>query len=105
MIHCNQNDWDRFYALRGKVFDAIRKIVEDPEYDGYHKSYEGAMDVTFSFDNYFQADNVTDTWRVKIELHCYLLVDGRHADWTGRTFTEALDEAEEGINRILEENE
>ena len=40
---------------------------------------------------------------VIIKLHCYLLIDGRHKEWYGRTFEEALDKAEAGINTILEE--
>ena len=97
-----ERDWQRFFKLRQRVFDAIEKIVTDPEDDGHHKSYEGAMDVTFCFDNYFNADNTYDTELVKIELHCYLLINGRHEEWEGRTFSEALDKAEEGINFLLE---
>ena len=35
-------DWKRFFKLREKVFNKIKEVDE-----GYHKSYEGAMDVTF----------------------------------------------------------
>lgn len=99
------NEWQRFFKLRQRVFDAIRNIVEDPEDDGHHKSYEGAMDVTFCFNNYFNADDVKDLALVKIELHCYLLIDGRHEEWYGNTFAEALDKAERGIDRIVGEYE
>lgn len=99
------NEWKRFFVLRERVFDAIRRIVEDPEDDGYHKSYEGAMDVTFCFDNYFNADDVKDLACVKIELHCYLLINGRHEEWWGNTFAEALDKAERGIEDIVSEYE
>ena len=96
-------NWKRFFALRRRVFDAIDSIVNDPDDDGYHKSYEGAMDVTFCFDNYFNADNDEHAIAgVKIELHCYLLINGRHEEWWGDTFEEALDKAEAGINDILE---
>lgn len=98
----NEQNWQRFFDLRRKVFKAIEKIVTDPEDDGYHKSYEGAMDVTFCFDNYFEAEDVTDVELVKIELHCYLLVNGRHAEWYGKTFAEALDKAEKDIDRIID---
>lgn len=96
-------NWKRFFALRRRVFDAIDSIVNDPDDDGYHKSYEGAMDVTFCFDNYFNADNDERAIvAVKIELHCYLLINGRHEEWWGDTFEEALDKAEAGIDTILE---
>lgn len=90
-------DWKRFYQLRKKVFDKIREID-----DGYHKSYEGAMDVTFCFKNIYEADSIEDVDVVKIELHCYLLINGRHESWEGKTFKEALDKASIGINRLIE---
>lgn len=93
--------WRRFYRLRERVFAAIDKIVNDPEDDGHHKSYEGAMDVAFHFGDYFTSNNVFEVEFVNIELHCYLLVNGRHKEWTGRTFAEALDKAEAGIEEIL----
>jgi len=97
-------EWARFYALRRRVFDAIDHIVNDPEDDGCHKSYEGAMDVRLCFDNYFNAKDVTDVAFVEIELHCYLLINGRHMTWSGKTFKEALDNAEEGIELLLQQN-
>lgn len=98
-------DWERFFVLRQRVFSAIDKIVNDPEDDGYHKSYEGAMDVKFCFDNYFEADDVYSIACVEIELHCYLLINGRHEVWYGNTFEEALDKAERDIDKMLEEYE
>lgn len=95
-------EWQRFFKLRQRVFNAIEKIVTDPENDGCHKGHEGAMEVTFCFDNYFNADNSYDTYWVGIELNCCLLLDGTRMWWGGRTFTEALDEAEEDINFLLE---
>ena len=87
-----QEEWDRFYRLRQRVFDLIRE-----EDDGYHKSYEGAMDVRICFDSIFEADNVRDVSFVEIELHCYLLVNGRHISWDGNTFTQALDKFEDWV--------
>ena len=92
-----EQDWIRFFALRQRIFDAIKKVDE-----GYHKSYEGAMDVEFSFQNIYEAEDVTDTVLVRISLHCYLLVNGRHIEWTGHTFKEALDKASEDIEDILQ---
>ena len=98
----NDTNWERFFTLRKRVFDAIKKIVEDPEDDGHHKSYEGAMDVTFSYGDYFTSSDEKDLDGVIIKLHCYLLIDGRHEEWWGKTFEEALDKATVGINHILE---
>lgn len=98
----DDTNWARFFTLRKRVFDAIKKIVEDPEDDGYHKSYEGAMDVTFCFDNYFGSEDEYSLECVCIKLHCYLLINGRHEEWCGKTFEEALDKATVGINHILE---
>ena len=94
-------DWERFFKLRRRVFDAIEKIVTDPEDDGHHKSYEGAMELTFCYGDYFTSEDEKELNAVKIELHCYLLVDGRHMEWWGSTFKEALDKAEAGIDTIL----
>lgn len=89
------NNWERFFDLRRKIFKAIDKVD-----DGYHKSYEGAMDVRFIFNNYFESKNIDDLECVEIELHCYLLVNGRHITWTGKTFEEALTKAEEWFDNI-----
>jgi len=88
-------EWERFYGLRQRVFDLIRKID-----DGYHKSYEGAVDVRICFDNIFEADSVRDVSFVEIELHCYLLVNGRHITFDGKTFRQALDKFEAWISHI-----
>lgn len=94
-------DWERFYKLRQRVFDLIKKVD-----DGYHKSYEGAIDLTFGFDNIYEADDVKDLSFIQIELHCYLLVNGRHISFDGKTFGEALNKFEhwieytEGIENI-----
>lgn len=92
-------EWKRFYRLRQRVFDLIRKVD-----DGYHKSYEGSVDVRICFENIFEAETVKDIGFVEIELHCYLLINGRHISWDGNTFTEALDKFEDWVN-FIEENE
>lgn len=92
-----QEEWERFYGLRQRVFDLIGKID-----DGYHKSYEGAIDVRICFDNIYEADNVRDVSFVEIELHCYLLINGRHMSWDGRTFTQALDKFEDWLKNTEE---
>ena len=93
----SEEEWERFYGLRQRVFDLIEKVD-----DGYHKSYEGAIDVRICFDNIYEADNVRDVSFVEIELHCYLLVNGRHISWDGKTFSETLDKFEDWIKDIEE---
>ena len=93
----SEEEWERFYGLRQRVFDLIEKVD-----DGYHKSYEGAIDVRICFDNIYEADNVRDVSFVEIELHCYLLVNGRHISWNGETFSEALDKFEDWLKDIEE---
>ena len=90
-----ENEMERFYRLRQRIFDVIREVDE-----GYHKSYEGAMDVTFSFKNIYEAKDIKDIESVTIELHCYLLVNGRHIRWEGRTLKEALDKVENYIDTL-----
>ena len=89
---CSYGGWERFYRLRKRVFDMIRKVD-----DGYHKSYEGAIDVRTCFDSIFEDENATGIGFVEIELHCYLLVNGRHITFYGKTFNEALDKFEDWI--------
>ena len=88
-------DWERFYGLRQRVFDLIKWAD-----DGYHKSYEGAVDVRIGFDNIYESDSIRDVEYVEIELHCYLLVNGRHITWGAENFTEALDRFEEWIEEL-----
>ena len=95
----NTEDWERFFKLRETVFEKIRAVD-----DGYHKSYEGAMDVLFGFNNVFESKSVRDTDVVEIELHCYLLLPNRHMKWAGKTFKEALDKAEYDLKWILDLN-
>ena len=87
----------RFYMLRQRLFDLIRAVD-----NGYHKSYEGAIDINFSFPNIFESSgNPEPAELVRIELHCYLLCSGRHEEFTGHSFEEALDKFE----RWIEERE
>ena len=86
----NSTERERFLAFRKRVFDLIKKTD-----DGYHKSYEGAMDVRYSYSNIYESEeNVECLDFVEIELHCYLLVNGRHITWGGRTFDRAMEKAE-----------
>lgn len=91
MVFTNE-EWERFYRLRERVFDLIREVD-----DGYHKSYEGAVDVRICFDNIYEADDVRDVSFIEIELHCYLLVNGRHISFNGHSFKEAMDKFEDWL--------
>lgn len=89
-------DFSRFYALRKRLFDLIRYVD-----DGYHKSYEGALDICFSFPCIFESKgNPEPEESVRIELHCYLLCEGWHKEFVGRSFDECLDKFEAWLNRV-----
>ena len=83
----NEKDFYRFDRLRDRVFKLIEKELEDDD-GGCHKSYEGAIDLTISYPNYFEQENEP---YCQIELHCYLLINGRHITFDGETMKDALD--------------
>ena len=93
----DEKDFRRFFKFRKDVFRLIEKVDE-----GYHKSYEGAVDLKFCYQNIYEAKNVEDIDCVEIELHCYLLVNGRHIAWEGKTLSEALDKAEAWLKHVTE---
>ena len=90
----SQRDFARFAQLRSRFLRLVRKVD-----DGYHKSYEGAMDLTFGFPNIFETErskeNAPDF--VRLTVHCYLVIDGRHKEYTGDTLGECLDRFYEDI--------
>lgn len=94
---------ERFLNLRKKLFEAIRRELED---DNGCKSYEGALEVTLCFPNYFD-DEYCDECVVYyvIELHCYVIGPGRHYRWDGRSFDVALRKAERDIYSWIGEME
>lgn len=98
------DEFTRFYKLRERLFALIRKVDE-----GYHKSYEGALDVTLSFPSIYESDDIhAPPDKVTIELHCYLLCNGRHETFSGYSFGECLYEFERWISqreRMYGENE
>jgi hypothetical protein len=89
------NEKERFLTLRKKLFEAIG--IELAEDNGC-KSYEGALEVTLCFPNYFE-DEYCDEGVILyvIELHCYVLGPSRHYRWDGRSFDVALRKAERDI--------
>lgn len=96
----SEQEFSRFFKFREKVFDLIRKVD-----DGYHKSYEGAVDLRLSYENIYEADSIYDIAYVEIELHCYLLVNGRHITFGGYTFDEAMRKAEAWLKNTIKNEE
>lgn len=93
-----ENDVTAFFALRQRVFSAVRNMRRKGEYG---KVYEGAMRIQIDFgdadDERFQ--------RFIIHLDCYLIGPARHYDWEGQTFREALKKAEKDIDKWIKETE
>ena len=94
-MNITNEEWERFYSLRQRVFDLIRK-----EDDGIHKSYEGAMDVRMSYWDIYRSKDIKDISFVEIELHCYLLLNKRHRTFSGETFTLAMDDLERWLKNM-----
>lgn len=92
--------FERFCNLRKRVAKAIHEeLIEAP----CHKSYEGTWEITVGYPDYFDDDTATagpDFYR--IVLHCYVLGPGRHYNWDGRTFEQALDACEKAVNSWIE---
>ena len=84
-------EWERFYALRTRLFELIMAVDE-----GYHKSYEGTLEVTVRFQNIYEAEQgaASPPYDFLLAVHCYLLIDGRHEKFEGETFSECLDQFE-----------
>lgn len=80
-------EWnDRMITLRKRLFGLIRAVDE-----GYHKSYEGALDITISLPGIFDSE---DDVAFKIEISCYLLCYGRGETFRGESMEECLDQFE-----------
>ena len=91
----------RFYALRSKVADMIRRALE---IDNMCKSYEGTWEITTSYRDYFEDETGTlPPNYVAITLHCYVLGPSRHYTWEGKSFAEALSKCEYDISCWKEE--
>ena len=87
-----EKEYKRFEKLRTRLFSTIS--FENQLSGGYHKSYEGALEIGLSFLGYFD-DEKPPTWN--IHLSCYLLCTGRGEDFAGKTFNLCLDRLEEFI--------
>lgn len=91
-----EQEWERFYSLRNRLFTLIAVALHE---DPYCKSYEGAIDLDISFPNYFETDSAYGPPEYfGIELHCYILINGRHETYKGKTFSQCLDKLENNIS-------
>jgi hypothetical protein len=88
------DDMLRVTRAQQRIF---RCIEDELRQDGHHKSYEGAIEISLSLPNYFE-QSTSPQWT--ISLHCYLLLDGRHQSWSGRTLPEAIAKMEAAIDPI-----
>jgi hypothetical protein len=86
----SENDLIRIEKLREKVFDHIKKSLEEC---GHCKSYEGAVRIVYP--TYFTRGD-PDCWG--LELHCYLIGPSRHYEWRGNILAVCIDKAEKDIN-------
>ena len=92
-----KNENDLFQAFRQKVFGYIEKQLQ---VDGHHKSYEGAIDLSYCYPNYFEQDRGV---MVVIELHCYLIGPTRHYKWYGDSVVKCLLEANKDLDGWIRE--
>lgn len=91
----------KFLTLRKKVAKYIEEYLEE---DCGHKSYEGTWELLVSYPNYFEDETASappDFFQ--ITLHCYVLGPGRHYDWSGKTWSEALARCQHDIEQWLSE--
>lgn len=83
---------ERFLAFRKHVFEELKKYFENDE-DGHHKSYEGAMSISFNYPDYFIAGNEHEIDDILLTLDCYVIGPSRHYQWRGKTFDEVVSKA------------
>ena len=93
-VHIEPQEWSLFYALRERLFKLIEKVDE-----GYHKSYEGAIDLTIGFPSYFDDEPPVFI----LNVHCYLLIDGRHKEYRSELFRNCLHKFEFDLAQWEEE--
>lgn len=90
------SDLERFKALRKRLFSLIKNALDE---DDYHKSYEGDIEVTAEYPNYFEDEEANESpSHYSIKLHCYVVGPYRHYDFHGETFEAALDKFEKFLN-------
>lgn len=89
----------RVFRAQQRIYRCIEDCLKE---DGHHKSYEGAMEVSLVLPNMFEQERGL-VW--SITLHCYLLCDGRHETWSGKSLEECCAQMEAWADRELAEYE
>jgi len=99
----NEGEMNRFLKLRQLTLDAVGRALKR---DGHCKSYEGTFEIVVCYPNYFEErlDNLGELVYI-ITLHCYVLGPGRHYDWRGKAFKEALKKAEKDLYKWIAEED
>jgi len=88
----SKSQMKRLQALRSRLFVCIE--FENKMSGGYHKDYEGWLEIGYSLPGIFHEKEKTP-WH--IHLSCYLLCEGRGEDFLGATIEECLDNFEKFI--------
>lgn len=90
--HEELDAWRTFALLRTRLFAVIQRELA---LDGYCKSYEGALGV--SWPHAFE-DPGAVSGPTSIHLYCYVVGPTRRYDFTGATFAECLTKLEASIH-------
>ena len=97
----NHAEKEKFLRLRSMVGNYIEEYLKD---DCGHKSYEGTWELTVCYPSYFDDETFQAGPEVYVVvLHCYVLGPGRHYDWHGKSWLEALEKAEADISSWVED--
>lgn len=97
----NKEEYELFKSLRQQVASYICEYLKD---DCGHKSYEGTWELLVSYPSYFEDDTATSRPDYyQITLHCYVLGPGRHYDWHGKTWSEALKKCKVDIEQWIKD--
>lgn len=86
---------ERFCRLRKTVARTIDEYLKE---DCGHKSYEGTWELLISFPNFFEdetAEAKPDFYQIK--LHCYIVGPGRHYEWSGKNWNDALKKCKKDV--------
>lgn len=99
-----ENELLRFQNLRRRLFDAIKRAIED---DPHHKSYEGAFAISMLFNNMFETSDrecaELGPEEYEIRLDCYVIGPRRHYEWGGYPFESVLDRCETDIDEWIQD--
>lgn len=92
------------FSLFDECRNRLWKILGAKDME-YCKSYEGAIELTYEYDNYFESEEPPENAStVRITLHCYVLGSGRHHEFCGHTLKEAAERFSEWLDDEEEKN-